>query len=142
MADVDVRIAGANDFEATENSDIVVFTVGFPRKPGMSPDDLLWANYDIVKATVEQSVKHSPNAILIVVSNLLDAMCHVAYHVSGFPKHRVVGWPASSIRPGSAPSSRRHWASPPRTWCPPLIIPQCCRRIDRCGTMGGRSAGK
>ena len=91
VADVDVRITGANDFEATENSDIVVFTAGFPRKPGMSRDDLLWANYDIVKATVEQSVKHSPNAILIVVTNPLDAMCHVAYQVSGFPKHRVVG---------------------------------------------------
>jgi malate dehydrogenase len=91
VADVDVRITGANDYQATENSDIVVFTAGFPRKPGMSRDDLLWANYDIVKATVEQAVKHSPNAILIVVTNPLDAMCHVTYHVSGFPKHRVMG---------------------------------------------------
>ncbi len=57
----------------------------------MSRDDLLWANYDIVKATVEQAVKHSPNSILIVVTNPLDAMCHVAYEVSGFPKHRVMG---------------------------------------------------
>jgi malate dehydrogenase len=87
----DVQVTGANDYGPTENSDIVVFTAGFPRKPGMSRDDLLWANYDIVKATVEQAVKHSPNAILVVVTNPLDAMCHVAYRVSGFPKSRVVG---------------------------------------------------
>ncbi len=72
-------------------SDIIIFTAGFPRKPGMSRDDLLWANYEVVKATVEQAVKHSPDSILIVVTNPLDAMCHVAYEVSGFPKHRVVG---------------------------------------------------
>jgi len=88
---VDVQVAGCNDYGPTENSDIVVFTAGFPRKPGMSRDDLLWANYDIVKATVEQAAKHSPNAILVVVTNPLDAMCHVAYHTSGFPKNRVVG---------------------------------------------------
>jgi malate dehydrogenase len=88
---VDVQVAGSNDYGPTENSDIVVLTAGFPRKPGMSRDDLLWANYDIVKATVEQAVKHSPNAILVVVTNPLDAMCHVAYRVSGFPKQRVVG---------------------------------------------------
>ncbi len=87
----DVRVAGGNDYGPTENSDIVVFTAGFPRKPGMSRDDLLWANYDIVKATVEQAVKYSPNAILLMVTNPLDAMCHVAYRVSGFPKSRVVG---------------------------------------------------
>jgi len=91
VVDVDVRLTGGNDYQVTENSDIVVFTAGFPRKPGMSRDDLLWANYDIVKATVEQAVKYSPNAILIVVTNPLDAMCHVAYHTSGFPKHRVIG---------------------------------------------------
>ncbi|MCS7314998.1 MAG: malate dehydrogenase [Bryobacterales bacterium] len=88
---VDVNCVGGNDYEATANSDIVIFTAGFPRKPGMSRDDLLWANYDIVKSTVEQAVKHSPNAILIVVTNPLDAMCHVAYKVSGFPKNRVMG---------------------------------------------------
>src|ERR1035437_500007 len=87
----DVQVTGANDYGPTENSDIVVFTAGFPRKPGMSRDDLLWANYDIVKATVEQAVKHSPNAILVMVTNPLDAMCHVAYRTSGFPKSRVVG---------------------------------------------------
>jgi malate dehydrogenase len=88
---VDVSCVGGNDYEATANSDIVIFTAGFPRKPGMSRDDLLWANYDIVKSTVEQAVKYSPNAILIVVTNPLDAMCHVAYKVSGFPKNRVMG---------------------------------------------------
>ena len=87
----DVQVTGANDYGPTENSDIVVFTAGFPRKPGMSRDDLLWANYEIVKATVEQAVKHSPNAILVMVTNPLDAMCHVAYRTSGFPKSRVVG---------------------------------------------------
>lgn len=87
----DVQVTGGNDYEPTANSDIVIFTAGFPRKPGMSRDDLLWANYDVVKATVEQAVKHSPNAILIVVTNPLDAMCHVAYEVSGFPKNRVMG---------------------------------------------------
>ncbi len=88
---VDVRLAGANDYEPTANSDIVIVTAGFPRKPGMSRDDLLWANYDIVKATVEQAVKYSPNAILIIVTNPLDAMCHVALKVSGFSKNRVIG---------------------------------------------------
>jgi malate dehydrogenase len=80
-----------NDYEPTAGSDIIVFTAGFPRKPGMSRDDLLWANYEVVKATVEQAVKHSPNSILIMVTNPLDAMCHVAHSVSEFPKHRVMG---------------------------------------------------
>ncbi len=88
---VDVRLVGANDYEPTANSDIVIVTAGFPRKPGMSRDDLLWANYDIVKTTVEQAVKYSPNAILIIVTNPLDAMCHVALKVSGFSKNRVIG---------------------------------------------------
>jgi len=87
----DVHVTGANDYAPTANSDIVIFTAGFPRKPGMSRDDLLWANYEIVKGTVEQAVKYSPNAILIVVTNPLDAMCQVALKVSGFPKHRVMG---------------------------------------------------
>ena len=87
----DVQLTGANDYAPTANSDIVVVTAGFPRKPGMSRDDLLWANYEIVKASVEQAVKYSPDCILMVVTNPLDAMCHVAYHISGFPKHRVVG---------------------------------------------------
>ncbi len=88
---VDVKLTGANDYAPTAGSDLVVFTAGFPRKPGMSRDDLLWANYDIVKATVEQAVKYSPDSILIVVANPLDAMCHVAHSISGFPKNRVMG---------------------------------------------------
>jgi len=88
---VDVQLTGANDYAPTANSDIVVVTAGFPRKPGMSRDDLLWANYDIVKASVEQAVKYSPDSILVIVTNPLDAMCHVALRVSGFPKQRVVG---------------------------------------------------
>ena len=91
VAGVDVKITGANDYAPTANSDIVVLTAGFPRKPGMSRDDLLWTNYDIVKNSVENAIKYSPHCILIVVTNPLDAMCHVAYRVSGFPKNRVIG---------------------------------------------------
>ncbi len=91
VAGEDVKVTGANDYAPTANSDIVIFTAGFPRKPGMSRDDLLWANYDIVKATVEPAVKYSPDSILIVVTNPLDAMCHVAHAVSGFPRQRVIG---------------------------------------------------
>src|SRR5262252_10953444 len=71
----DVKVRGTNDYADTANSDIVVLTAGFPRKPGMSRDDLLRANYDVVKAATEQIVKYSPNSILIVVTNPLDAMC-------------------------------------------------------------------
>jgi malate dehydrogenase len=91
LAGVDVQVIGSNDYAPTANSDIVVLTAGFPRKPGMSRDDLLWANYDIVKNSVENGIKYSPYCILIVVTNPLDAMCHVAYRVSGFPKNRVIG---------------------------------------------------
>jgi malate dehydrogenase len=79
------------DYRETANSDIVVITAGFPRKPGMSRDDLLKANYDVVKAVVEQIAKFSPNAILIMVTNPLDAMAQAAYKVSGFSKNRVLG---------------------------------------------------
>jgi len=78
-------------FPRRAGSDVVVITAGFPRKPGMSRDDLLKANYDVVKAVVEQIVKHSPNCIIIVVTNPLDAMAQAALKVSGFPKHRVLG---------------------------------------------------
>lgn len=88
---VDVRILGGNDYSATAGSDIVIVTAGFARKPGMSRDDLLWANYDIVRATVEQAVRYSPDCLLVIVTNPLDAMCHVALRVSGFPKNRVFG---------------------------------------------------
>jgi malate dehydrogenase len=91
----DAHAAGAStangDYSATANSDVVVITAGFPRKPGMSRDDLLKANYDVVKAVVEQIVKHSPKCIIIVVTNPLDAMAQTAFKVSGFPKNRVLG---------------------------------------------------
>lgn len=87
----DTEVIGTNSYEATANSDIVVITSGMPRKPGMSRDDLLFKNMEIVKGVTEQVCKHSPNAILIVVSNPLDAMTQLAFEVSGFPKHRVIG---------------------------------------------------
>ncbi len=87
----DVRITGANDYEPTAGSDIVVITAGFPRKPGMSRDDLLLANYEIVKTAAENAMKHSPNAILILVTNPLDAMCWAAWKVTGLPKHKIIG---------------------------------------------------
>lgn len=87
----DVQITGANDYEPTANSDIVVITAGFPRKPGMSRDDLLLANYEVVRTATEQVVKYSPNAILILVTNPLDAMCWTAHRVSKFSKNRVIG---------------------------------------------------
>jgi len=87
----DARVTGTNDYADTAGSDIVVVTSGIPRKPGMSRDELVATNAGIVKAVVEQAVTHSPNAILIVVTNPLDAMCHVAMQASGFPRERVLG---------------------------------------------------
>src|SRR5579885_1569403 len=85
----DVTITGANDYEPTANSDIAIITAGFPRKPGMSRDDLLMANYDVVRTATEQVAAHSPNCIIIVVTNPLDAMAQAAYWVSKFSKNRV-----------------------------------------------------
>src|SRR5438876_4859878 len=87
----DCRLIGSNGYKETADSDIVVITSGIARKPGMSRDDLINTNKGIVKQVTEEVVKYSPNSILIVVSNPLDAMCHVAYKVSGFPKQRVIG---------------------------------------------------
>jgi len=87
----DVSLAGANDYELTADSDIAIITAGFPRKPGMSRDDLLLANYEVIRIATEQVARHSPNCIIIVVTNPLDAMAQAAHWVSGFPKHRVVG---------------------------------------------------
>ena len=87
----DTRITGANTYEATAGSDVAVITAGLPRKPGMSRDDLLLTNAAIVKSVTENLARHSPDSILIVVSNPLDAMCHVAKWVSGFPRERVLG---------------------------------------------------
>lgn len=79
------------DYTGTENSDIIVITAGFPRKPGMSRDDLLNTNYGIMKAVVGEVVKYSPKCVLIIVSNPLDAMAQAAFKLSGFPRERVVG---------------------------------------------------
>ena len=87
----DVQITGTNGYDETANSDIVVITAGFPRKPGMSRDDLLLANYEVVKSATEQAVRQSPNAILVLVTNPLDAMCWTAQQVSGFPRERIIG---------------------------------------------------
>jgi malate dehydrogenase len=87
----DSRITGTNDYADTAGSDIVVVTSGIARKPGMSRDDLMQTNAGIVRGVVEQAVKHSPGAILIIVTNPLDAMCHVALAASGFPRERVLG---------------------------------------------------
>src|SRR5262247_2233630 len=85
----DCKLTGTNDYKDTANSDIVVITAGIPRKPGMSRDDLLNTNSKIVGEVTRSTVSQSPNSIIIVVSNPLDAMCHVAYHQSRLPKHRV-----------------------------------------------------
>jgi malate dehydrogenase len=87
----DSYVSGTNDYKDTANSDIVVITAGIPRKPGMSRDDLLNTNYNIMKAVVGEVVKNSPNCILIIVSNPLDAMAQAAYKLSGFPRERVIG---------------------------------------------------
>jgi malate dehydrogenase len=87
----DAHLTGSNSYDPTEGSDIVIITAGIPRKPGMSRDDLISTNAKIVKQVTQEVAKRSPNACLIIVSNPLDAMCHVAYDASGFPKNRVMG---------------------------------------------------
>lgn len=87
----DARITGSNGYDGTENSDVVVITAGLPRKPGMSRDDLLWKNEEIVAEVTRQVVSRSPKCILIIVSNPLDAMCEVARRVSKFPRERIIG---------------------------------------------------
>jgi malate dehydrogenase len=87
----DSHLIGTNDYADTANSDIVVITAGIPRKPGMSRDDLLNTNYKIMQDVVGKVVANSPNCIIIVVSNPLDAMAQAAYKISKFPKHRVLG---------------------------------------------------
>ena len=87
----DVKVKGTNDYADTANSDLVVMTAGFPRKPGMSRDDLLRANYEVVKGAIEKVAQTSPECILIVVTNPLDAMAQTAYKVSGFSRNRVIG---------------------------------------------------
>ena len=99
----DSHVTGTTTYEPTKDSDVVVITAGIPRKPGMSRDDLLNTNAGIVKAVTEQVAKFSPNCILIIVSNPLDAMCSVALKTSKFPKHRVLGMA------GVLDSARMRW---------------------------------
>lgn len=87
----DISITGANDYGPTANSDVVIITAGFPRKPGMSRDDLLLANYEVIRTATQQAVAVSPHCTIIVVTNPLDAMAQVAYMVSKFPRNRVIG---------------------------------------------------
>ena len=87
----DSLVTGTNDYADTANSDLVVITSGFPRKPGMTRDDLVKKNQEIVSQVTREVVHHSPNCIIIMVTNPLDAMAQLAYHVSGFPRNRVIG---------------------------------------------------
>jgi malate dehydrogenase len=87
----DSRVTGSNDYAQTADSDIIIVTAGIARKPGMSRDDLIKTNAGIVQSVVGEAAKLSPNAVIIIVSNPLDAMCHVALKASGFPKERVIG---------------------------------------------------
>lgn len=87
----DANIIGTSDYKDTENSDVVIVTAGIPRKPGMSRDDLIATNVKIVKSVAENVAKHSPDAIMIVVSNPLDAMVYTAWRASGFPTNQILG---------------------------------------------------
>jgi malate dehydrogenase len=87
----DSLVVGTNEYADTANSDIVVITSGFPRKPGMTRDDLVKKNQEIVSQVTQEVVKHSPDCIIIMVTNPLDAMAQLAYHTSGFPRNRIIG---------------------------------------------------
>ncbi|MCB0001908.1 MAG: malate dehydrogenase [Anaerolineae bacterium] len=87
----DLNILGTNDYADTANSDIVVVTAGLPRKPGMTREDLVGTNAKIVGGVIENVVKHSPNAIIILVTNPLDTMVYLAYKKSGLPRERIIG---------------------------------------------------
>jgi malate dehydrogenase len=87
----DVSVLGSNDYQATANSDIVVITAGLPRKPGMSRDDLLAANAEIVRKATQETIKYSPDAIFVILTNPLDVMAYLAMKVAGVEPHRVVG---------------------------------------------------
>ena len=87
----DLLVTGTNDYADTAHSDIVVITSGFPRKPGMTRDDLVKKNQEIISQVTQEVVKYSPDCIIIMVTNPLDAMAQLAYHISGFPRNRVIG---------------------------------------------------
>src|SRR5688500_20293127 len=106
----DAILTGTNNYDGTEDSDVVVITAGLPRKPGMSRDDLLWKNEEIVAGVTKEVATRSPNAVIIVVSNPLDAMCEVARRVSKFPRERVLGMEGGlgSARMRAFIASERH----------------------------------
>src|SRR5450830_961003 len=85
------RLSATDGWDETKNSDVIVCTAGAPRKPGMSREELLNGNAAIVRAKVAEAAKHSPNAVIIIFANPMDAMCHVALKASGFPQERVIG---------------------------------------------------
>jgi len=87
----DANIIGTSNYEDTKDSDLVIITAGIARKPGMSRDDLVHTNAKVVRSVTEQTVKYSPNCIIIVLTNPVDAMTYEVYKTSGFPKHRVIG---------------------------------------------------
>jgi malate dehydrogenase len=91
MERFDANIVGTSDYKDTADSDVVIVTAGLPRKPGMSRDDLIQTNVKIVREVAENVAKHSPNAVMIVVSNPLDAMVYTAWKASGFPTNRILG---------------------------------------------------
>ncbi|MDX6517804.1 MAG: malate dehydrogenase [Gaiellaceae bacterium] len=91
MLGYEPNVVGTNGYEETAGSDVIVITAGVPRKPGMSRDDLVTTNEKIVSSVTNAAIEQSPDAVIIVLSNPLDAMCHVAKNVSGWPKERVVG---------------------------------------------------
>lgn len=111
----DVKLVGSNSYEETANSDVVIITAGLPRKPGMSRDDLLKTNSDIVGQVTDQVAKYSPNSIIIVVSNPLDAMAQVAFRRSGFPRTESWEWPACSTVHVSAALWQKNWMCRSRT---------------------------
>src|SRR5688500_1881197 len=98
----DCRTTGTTSYEPTKDSDVVIVTAGIPRKPGMSRDDLIATNTKIVKEVAENVAKHSPNAVMIVVSNPLDAMVYVAWKASGFPTKRILGTGPAYVAPAAA----------------------------------------
>ncbi len=104
----DVHITGSNDYAATAHSDIVIITAGIPRKPGMSRDDLLHTNFKIMSDVVSKVVAQSPESILIIVSNPLDAMAQAAYRQAGFNRERVIGMAGVLDSARFRPSSPRN----------------------------------
>ena len=114
----DVRITGTNDYKDTAGSKIIVVTSGLARQPGMSRDDLMAKNAGIVGSVVKQAAAQSPDAVIIVVTNPLDAMCHVALTAWGSRPSASSAWPASWTRPASAPSSPKSWTSASATSAP------------------------